>query len=66
MSDKPKFIDAFIFIISFNPSSVKWAFLLINSTTCLNKYKSAAFWLNNGYLSKWRSNFIKSLFESIE
>jgi len=36
VSDNPKFIDAFILTILVKPSVVKWALLLISSTTCLN------------------------------
>lgn len=47
-SDKPKFIDAFIFTILIRFSIFKWALILNNSKTFLNKIKSAPFWLNNG------------------
>ena len=48
----PKFIEAFILMIWYNPSIERWAPLLINSITFLNNIKSAAFSVNNGKLKK--------------
>ena len=59
-------MDALIFTILFKPSTVRWTLLFISSTTCLNSEKSAAFWVNKGYLSKWRISLFKSLIEQTE
>ena len=52
MSDKPLFIEAFIFTKFFIPSFVRCSPLLINSTADLKSIKSACFCVIKGLLSK--------------
>nr|QTG38697.1 hypothetical protein [Ganoderma sp. TQC-2021a] len=60
--ERPVFIEAFILIIWFNPSIVRWSLLFIRYTMVLNSKKSAAFWVNKVYFKKCGIIvFVKSL-----
>jgi len=66
MSDKPKLIEALMLTICCKPDGLKCSFRLIRSTTCLNKIKSAFFWVIKGYFSKWSMIHVKSFREETE
>ena len=53
LADNPLFIEALILTIFCKPSEVRCSFRFIISKARFKSSKSARFWVNSGYLSKW-------------